>query len=175
VQRFHAQAAAAAGADMGTVNLSLSELVTGGPGLDAIHEAHHHGHHHQMPGADLQPDEETAEDEVHVLSFATDVTDCSRPSPLLLRCVAASIPSLLAADGTMSAQLSRLHALSQSLAPLVTHDQQLARHRMRAHYHPTALQKPNRSFANRRIHQASMQVMAAGTSEGGASCGRMAS
>ena len=45
------------------MNLSLSELVTGGPGLDAMHEAHH-GHHHQIPGADLQPDEDTAEDEV---------------------------------------------------------------------------------------------------------------
>ena len=50
---------------MGTVNLSLSELVTGGPGMDAMHEAHH-VHHHQIPGADLQPDEETAEDEVNV-------------------------------------------------------------------------------------------------------------
>ena len=65
----HAQSAGA-GADMGTVNLSLSELVSdSGPGLDGMHEAHHV--HHQVAGAggggdDLQPDEETAEDEVRV-------------------------------------------------------------------------------------------------------------
>ena len=64
---LNAAQSAGAGADMGTVNLSLSELVTGGPSLDGMHEAHHV--HHQVPGAggaadDLQPDEETAEDEV---------------------------------------------------------------------------------------------------------------
>jgi hypothetical protein len=54
---------------MGAVNLSLSDLVAGGAGLDGMHEAHHV--HHPVPGGvgasdDLQPDEETAEDEVRV-------------------------------------------------------------------------------------------------------------
>ena len=68
---------------MGTVNLSLSELVTGGPGLDAIHEAHHGHHHHQIPGADLQPDEETAEDEVDAV-FAMFSSGAFRLHPPLL-------------------------------------------------------------------------------------------
>ena len=72
------QAAAAAGADMGTVNLSLSELVTGGPGLDSIHEAHH-AHHHQMPVADLPADEETAEDEVLTLSQSQFGSSSAKP------------------------------------------------------------------------------------------------
>jgi len=56
------------------------------------------------------------------------------------------------------------------------HDSQLARQQKPRDDDFTAFQNSNCSLAViRRIHQASMQVMAAGTSEGGASCGRMAS